>query len=130
MAYHETDFQTDFRLWWKHIFRKTGAFELKVSKTKSISFKRLEKHQEASLLLTKHSVSFRKIPDTGYDQKPYDCYGLAGEPAWVVVMYQTTDQRKEFYMIDIDAWVKTREEGLKSLTIEKAGEVGSKFFLS
>lgn len=129
MAYQEKDFQTDFRLWWKHMFRKTGAFELKVSKFKSIPLSRLERHQEAALLLTKHKVSFRKIPDTGYDQKPYDCYGLAGEPAWVVVMYQTSTQRKEFYMIDIDEWVNARDSGSKSMPLVLAQEVGTKYRL-
>lgn len=126
MAYLEKDFQTDFNTWLKYRFKQTGAYELKVTKGGSLPFKRLAPHQELALRKAKSSMVVYKIPDVGYDQKPFDCFALCGVPSFVVVMYQTLEQRKEFYMIDIDTWVKEKEtSGKPSVSRERAGEIGT-----
>lgn len=83
-------------------------------------------HQVAALLLTKRTGLVYKIPDAGYGQKPFDCFFLKGQ-AYVVVMFWKPGQ-KEFFMIDIDEFVKLREEtGRPSLTVEDAQRVGSQY---
>lgn len=121
----EAEFQTKFTKW-KHYNKKTNAlYELKVSPRPSIPFSRLEKHQERWLLNAKHDQICYKIPDVGYDQKPSDMFCLYHADAYVVVMFYTEIGTKHFYMIDIDEWVKEREQSTrKSITEERAGEIG------
>lgn len=104
----------------------TGAFELKLTKEKSLPFNAVQPHQVTALLNTKRNHIVYKIPDESFSQKPYDCYKMVQEQAWVVVMFYARGQ-KEFFMIDIEVWLA--EQGIskrKSITSEDAKRIGMK----
>ncbi len=129
----EADFQTRFRRWHKSNWNgPTSAFEYKISKTESIPFDAVADHQIAALLMVKKGKFYYKIPDAGYDQKPFDAFALIGENAYVVIYFYTKKGEKRFYVIDIEAFVKERKESelkRKSLTRERAKEIGQEFCL-
>ena len=125
---NEREFQTKFIRWVKYIYKKTAVFELKLTKSNSLPFSILAPHQKEALLLSKHSILTHKIPDLGL-RNPFDVFCVTNVLAFVVVMFYERGQ-KEFYLIDIDCWVK--EEGLskrKSLTKERAEQIGEKKIL-
>lgn len=120
----ERDFQTEFTKWLKYRHYKTGAYELKLTKNTSLPFNALARHQRDALYHAKHGHVVFKIPDDSVGQKPFDAFMLVNVPAYVAVMFYERGQ-KEFYLIDIDMWVQ--EEDLstrKSLTPERAAEIG------
>ena len=126
----ERNFQTEFNKWLKAIHYKTGAFELKVSDGSSLPFDHVQDHQETALYAAKHGNFVYKIPDLG-NQNPFDCLMLVHVPSWVVVMYHHKDfGQREFYMIDIDMWMEEKRiTDRKSLTEERAGQIGKKYTL-
>lgn len=129
MAYHEKDFQTEFNRWLKIIYRRTGVFELKISKTSSIPFSDVKPHQESALYAAKHGTLAYKIPDDTYSQKPFDCFAVTEVPAFVVVMFNA--KSSHFYMIEIESWMQAkRDSSRKSLTEAEASNIGSKYDLS
>ncbi len=119
----EKDFQTKFNKWVKHNFNGTGVFELKITHGKSIPFNAVQEHQSFALSKAKHSKIIYKIPDGGF-QNPFDSFQISGAKAFVVVMFYAPNQKK-FYMIDVDDWGK--EDLLssrRSLTEDRAREIG------
>jgi hypothetical protein len=129
MIYLEKHFQTDFSRWLKIIFRETGAFELKLTKTDYLSFDAVKEHQEQALFHVKHSILPYKIPDDAYSQKPFDCFCLANQKAFVVIMFN--GKSGIFYMIDIDSWLTEKQNSKRrSLTEERAGQIGKRYDLS
>lgn len=121
----ERDFQTEFIKWLKYRHYKTGAYELKLTKEKSLPFKALAPHQRDALYHAKHGHVAYKIPDDSIGQKPFDCFMLVQVPAYVVVMFYERGQR-QFYMIDISNWVAEEEQSTrKSLTPERAAQIGT-----
>lgn len=120
----EKHFQTEFGKWLKHKNKTTGAFELKLTKETSLPFNAVQPHQVDALRNAKHGHLMFKIPDDSISQKPFDCFMLVGCAAYVVIMYYVRG-KKAFYMIDIDDWM--REElasDRKSLTEDRAREIG------
>lgn len=125
----EKDFQTEFNRWLKYRWKTTGAFELKLTKGKSIPFDAIRPHQLQNLYNTKHSHLIYKIPDVGFSQKPYDCVAFYGAAAYIVVMFYERGQR-EFFMVDIDDWQKAvQESDRKSFTVEDIRKIGRSYFL-
>lgn len=121
----EKDFQTKFSKWLRYNHDGSGAFELKITKTNSIGYVKLEEHQKEALLHVKHSRMVYKIPDDTRGSKPFDCFKMSSLPAFVVIYFYTHGE-KTFYMIDIDVWVKEEEiSKRKSLTKERAEEIGT-----
>lgn len=114
-----------FNKWSKYHLNESAAFELKVSPSTSLSFKAVQPHQEAALLASKHTKCIFKIPDAGW-QNPFDSFMLAGAGAYIVIMFSSkTRGKKDFVMIDIDAWMKEKESSKrKSLTEERALQIG------
>ena len=126
----EKDFQLKFNKWVKHNVKGTAVFELKITHGKSLPFNAVQEHQINALRLAKHSSIHFKIPDSGYAQNPFDSFQIANAPAWVVVMFYQRGQKK-FYMIDVDVWIKEEETSdRKSLTEERAKEIGKTCLLS
>ncbi len=120
----EADFQTKYNRWVKNVYKKTHAFELKITKTNSIPFSAVKDHQIRWLYAVKHGVVPYKIADVGYDQKPFDGFAMAGEEAVICIMFYTRGTR-EFYMIDIDVFMtEMRDSVRRSLTEERAREIG------
>lgn len=119
----EKDFQIKFNRWAAHHLKENAVFELKLEKGKSLAFNRLEEHQRNALFLSKHEKIIFKIPDAGY-QNPFDSFMMAEVNAYVVVMFYQRGQKK-FYMIPIDEWIAEEQVGgRKSLTEERAAEIG------
>jgi len=122
----EDQFQTRFNAWLKHVWKRTGAFELKVSPVDYLSFSAVKDHQEAALYNAHNGTCVYKLPDDTAGYKPFDAFSLAGVEAWVAVMFRCRDRgRKVFYMIAIDDWIKQRNKSArKSLTEEIARKIG------
>lgn len=113
----EADFQTRFSKWAKHNIKHTAAFELKICKEPSMPFNAVKEHQVANLLSARNRSLIYKIPDAGFDIKPFDCFMLSGCEAYVVVLFYQKRGDKEFYMININDYVKLMESSeRKSLT--------------
>lgn len=126
---YESDFQTKFTRWAKYHVKTPAAFELKLSKTSSISFDQVAPHQIAALLSVKHNFLAYKIPDTGLGAKPFDFFVLSGS-AYIVVMFYKRGQ-KEFFMIDVDAFILERDgSSRKSLTEDRARAIGRSCLLA
>lgn len=128
----ERDFQTKFRKYCKYkMGDKTFAYELKATKQSYLNFNALAKHQEYALLAAKHGIAHHKISDEGVSKKPFDGFQLVSVPAYVGIMFNTKDQQKTFYLIDIDEFLQVKEEvDRKSLTEEKAAEIGEEHQLA
>lgn len=125
----EKDFQSEFNKYLKYVHKETGAYELKLSKSDSIPFDAVKPHQVQALYNAKHSHIIYKITDTGYAQKPFDCFALVGVPAYVVIMFYERGQ-KEFFMIDVDKWKEEYESSKRrSLTVDRAREIGVAHYL-
>jgi penicillin-binding protein-related factor A (putative recombinase) len=126
----EAEFQTKFNRWCKNRAEESFAYELKLCKRKSIPFNAIEKHQKEYLFLVKHGTFPYKIPDVGLAQRPFDGFCFVKSPAYIGIMFHKRGQ-KEFILIDIDNFLneeKTSER--KSLTEEKAKQIGKLCFLS
>lgn len=67
----EKDFQRKFSHWLKNVYKRTGVFELKQTKTDSIPFSSVVEHQVEALEAVRHAVLVYKIPDMGF-QNPFD----------------------------------------------------------
>lgn len=116
----EANFQTTFNHYLKSVHKKTGAFELKQTKTNSIAFDLVVPHQEQALLNVKNGTFVYKIPDMGF-QNPFDCFCMVNEDAFVVIKYPDF-----FCMIDINDWVQEKKiSDRKSLTSTRAKEIAT-----
>ena len=126
----EKDFQSLFTVWAKRNWKKSAAFELKLTKLKSMPFNKVERHQLIALYDAKYLSMFHKISDMSVGYKPFDCFCLAGAEAYVVVMYYKKGDRKYCYLIDVTAFrAEEQKSKRKSLTEERAGEIGTKINL-
>lgn len=126
----EKDFQTKFNLWLKYVHKKTGAFELKLTHEKSIPFSAVLDHQEAALSAAKHANIAYKISDESSGFKPFDCFMLVQVPAYVVIQFYHRGC-KDFYLLDIDDWLNEKQHSVRrSLTEERAAQIGKKCTLN
>jgi penicillin-binding protein-related factor A (putative recombinase) len=125
MKKHEANFQTIFNSWLRKVYKKTGAYELKIAHKDTLYFKQLEEHQETWLLSVSNGVAVYKITDDSIGYKPFDCFCLAGQRAYVVVLYPTS---KTFYLIPINNFVFYRDHKSKkkSLSEDDAKEIAVK----
>lgn len=115
---------------WQH---GSAAIEVKITKDKSLPFSAVKDHQIAGLSVAKHGTLSYKIPDTGYDQKPFDMVVFQNARAFVLIMFWTRGC-KTCYLIDIDVFLKEKNESekpkkRKSLTEERAREIGEEITL-
>jgi len=122
----EKDFQTKFNRWLLNVYKVTGAYELKATKGLSIGFNSVVAHQIHALRVAKNSVLVHKIPDLG-NQNPFDCFCLAKEQGFVVIMFsKEVPGQKNFVIIDVDDYVNEMETSKrKSLTFDRACEIGT-----
>lgn len=119
----EANFQTRFNHYLKHVYKQTGAFELKQTTTAALPFSALETHQEAALLQVAGGSFVYKIPDCGY-QNPFDCFSLERCDAFVVVYYALSGK---FYAIAVDEFIHERDHRSerKSLTEDRAKAIST-----
>ena len=98
----EKDFQTLF----SRANTIPGVFELKLTKTKSLAYSKVEPHQIKSLLAanTEKGCSF-KISDMSMEKKPFDSFRISNYPAYIVVLYYIPRKPKVIYYIPIKSFV-------------------------
>lgn len=93
-------------------------------------FDAVKPHQINALKVAKHGKLAYKIPDVGIEQKPFDCIFLTGLPAYVLIMFYKKGEKK-FYIIDVDVYEKESIESVRrSLTEERASEIGEVYELA
>jgi len=125
----EKDFQTRFNRWLKYSNFGSGAFELKLTKKKSIPFSAVKEHQINALWQVKNKKFIYKISDEDRRQKPFDCFMLNCADAFVVIMFYRRGQ-KTFYMIDIaDFLIEKKTSTRRSLTEKRCSEIGTSYEL-
>jgi len=120
----ERDFQAEFGK--RNLI--IGVFELKFCKGTSIRFDSVAQHQEDALLAVEGDGLYHKITDQPFlkdmnfqRKKPFDCFNLAGIPAYVVIMFWEARKKKNVYYIGIKQWRTLRDvAGRKSITEEMA----------
>ena len=125
----EAKFQSAFNKWTKYNLKESSVFELKICKDKSLPFSAVKPHQIRGLKAARIGLSY-KLPDVGMDQKPFDCMLLNNVNGYVVVMFYKRGV-KHFYIIDVDVWEKEiTTSNRKSLTEERANQIGAKKYLN
>lgn len=128
MGYKEKNFQQEF----KEKNELHGVFELKLCKGSSIPFAAVKDHQREALAECASKEGFyHKLSDIpvsamqkkGADSirftrpKPFDCFVLSDQKAYVVIMFYTPRIKKEVYYINIfDFFAMEQEAERKSIT--------------
>lgn len=121
----EKDFQVKFTRWLRYRYLGSGAFELKICKGTSLAFDAVQPHQVDALLAVKNTGLEYKIPDDTRGSKPFDCFRLQGDAFVVIMFYQRGTN--EFYLIDVDTWVREiATSDRKSITEDRAKEIGTR----
>src|SRR5882762_2131629 len=96
----EARFQTRFNVWIREKFNKTAAFELKHTHGRSsLPFASVKDHQIRALSIVRHGTLSYKIFDDSISYKPFDCFSLSDEIAYVVIKYPDF-----FCLIDVDTF--------------------------
>lgn len=118
MIKFEAKFTTYFEHWLKSIYLPkhrffAGAFEIKHTHNKPyINFNEVQDHQIRSLLAVNNEGLIYKISDSGLGFKPFDCFTLKNQPAFLVIKYKTF-----FVLIDINTFILEKKSSQrKSLT--------------
>lgn len=132
----EKDFQIEFG----KRNKIDGVFELKLCKGSSISFSALADHQERSLVdCSIGNGMYHKIADLPrpkkaclkcrhrihrfQKKKPFDCFLLKNQKAYVVIMFWVPRKKKNVYYIDIRDFIQMRKyANRKSITEAMAYE--------
>lgn len=109
----EKDLYSPVQRWIKSQLRRTCAIELKIVKGKSFNFKELKPHQVQNLLSAKNQTFTYKIPDVGFDQKPFDIVVLSHVPAFVAVVFYEERKKKNLYLMDIDVFFRISGASIK-----------------
>jgi len=106
------------------------AIECKICKETSLPFGSVKDHQINALYLAKHGLMNYKIPDCGFDEKPFDLFMLVKVKAFIVIFWWTKRGQKDMTWIDVDIWNKERiNSDRKSITFLKACEIGELYSL-
>jgi tRNA A37 threonylcarbamoyladenosine biosynthesis protein TsaE len=122
----EADRTTLFLKYSKARINHSFVFEAKICKEKSLSFNAVKEHQEIALFRVKHGYFNYKIPDAGFDQKPFDGFQMVMQPAYVVIFWWQHRGDKRITIIDIDVWLEEKKNSeRKSITYERAKEIAS-----
>lgn len=107
---------------------KSIAWEAKFTRTNRLNFKCLSDHQEEKLLKAENAYG-EKIADSGLMKKPFDGYVLYKARSFFIAIYFLPRQT-EVYEIPIRDFLKEKYAGKeKSLTKERASEIGRRIFI-
>lgn len=121
----EADKTTKFLKWMKYNLPETCVVECKISKSESIPFDAVKPHQESSLWQVKHSIFNYKIPDAGYDIKPFDLFQMKMENSYVCIFWYAKRGDNRISIIPIKSWCEEREKSdRKSLTFSRSCSIG------
>lgn len=106
--------------------KQTAVWELKITKTKSLPFSRIEPHQITSLKKAKHACIYHKISDQSAGFKPFDAFQICHSPAFLVILFYKQRQPKITYWIDIDDLLHLiKSSKRKSITEEQAKQLAT-----
>ena len=120
----EAERTTKFLKFAKAKIQSSFVFEAKICKSNSLAFTAVQPHQERALLVARKSSFSYKIPDVGYDLKPFDGFQFYNSPAYVVIFWYQKRGDTRLSMIDILKWMEEKETSQrKSLTYERACEI-------
>jgi len=128
MVKREQIFTTKFQRWLKHrwIGEPNAYFEIKVSRGLSLPFSDVKDHQVSNLLLKR---VIHKFSDGLRFGTLFDVIMCAGK-GYVVIQYHRP-QNKEFFVIEIGAFLlEKKTSSRKSLTEDRAGEIGTSYLLA
>lgn len=117
--------EAQFQTLWNQYLRETriqGYFELKVTDNRYMPLSKIEKHQYDGLQAMEESGFVWKLSDEDGRQKPCDCFCAPPMPSYLVIRFPGGD----CYMIRFKEVVKIREEGLISITEERAKQVAER----
>lgn len=106
--------------------KESAAYELKMTKLKSIAFNHLETHQEKWLLKVETGALIRLPDGVGglMAQQPFDMLYLKTPLAFVGVCWYKKRKPKVIHFIHIKKWIAERETcDRKSLTEARAIEI-------
>lgn len=121
---HESDRTTLFLKWARVNISHSFVFEAKICKEKSLPFVAVKEHQENALLHARNGHFSYKIPDVGFDQKPFDGFQIVNQPAYVVIFWNQSRGDRRLTIIDINTWIDEKQKSdRKSLTFERAHEI-------
>ena len=127
MKRRESEFQTKFSKWAYYRWPDNSAayFELKVSRTTSLPFSAVSDKQVDNLGIRKFVHKFSDMDRLG---TPFDMVCFCGTGYVVIQYYRPAN--KEFFIIPINVFLKEKETSdRKSLTEERAREIGTAYFL-
>lgn len=113
---------------WQTIFNKylretgmPGFFELKCTTNLSFPFSKIEQHQYEGLIAAEKNGLVWKLSDQDMRLKPCDTLSIPALPAYLVIKFPDG-----YYCLRIGEVVKIRDEGVISITLQKAKEVAEK----
>ena len=131
MSFNEANMQSLFTRWLKLNAEESAAYELKITKNRTLPFSRIAEHQITSLLKAKHEILAHKISDLAVGSfLPFDCFTLVGSAAYLVLMFYKPRMQKVCYAIDIDDVIKLKNTPNKrSISEEDARNLGVTIFL-
>lgn len=121
----ETDLQHLFRQWIKkNLPKESQVYEFKICKEKSLPYHNVQPHQEYYLKKAKENGLYHKISDAIPGIKPFDALFIRPKKAFVVIMFYIPHKPKETYLIEIDNWIKYKEQSKrKSITKEECENI-------
>ena len=126
---HEAKFHSKLMRWLKYNldkFPKSFLIESKVVRpgSKSFPFSELSEKEERLLLLAKHKAILQTHSD--YSQLGTNCDASCISGGGFIFLHWVERGNKEFFVIDIDDFIKAREtSNRKSLTIDDARSVST-----
>lgn len=119
----EKDVQSKLTKWLKK-YGKTGAYELKICKGKSLLFNAVKEHQVNFLVKAQDDRHVHKLSDFSPGLKPYDCFCLEKEKGYVVIAFWEPRNLRT-YMINISDFIDMKDSSSrKSITETMAAAAG------
>lgn len=62
---------------------------------------------------------YYKLSDLSFGKKPFDCYWLVAEHAWIVIFFYHPRKPKIFYAIEVDDFLKLKKTWKRKSIKEK-----------
>lgn len=132
--------EKDIQQIFKNKNKKTGVFELKLCKGTSMAFDHVADHQiEALKAVSSDEGLYHKISDSPVSwggqrftkPKPFDCFVLKNQPAYVVICWYVPRKKKAFYYIPVQKFIEKRNSvERKSITEEMSAEIAEEVLLA
>jgi len=126
----ESDLQSRFTKYMKHHaqehFSASVFYELKITKTGSLPFSRIEDHQIQALLDVKFDALCHKISDMSIGFKPFDGFIAINANAFIGICFYVPRKPLVVYLIDIMAMKnEIASSKRRSLTEKRAKELST-----